>query len=329
MHTEVVFTNSQGITRDEEFWYPDGSIVLVARGRAFKIYHGLLAQYSEIFQDLLSVPQPESAETIDGRPLVHLTDSPEDLRYMLRFVFQRKYFPSDHGIEFDACAALIRLGHKYQFDDVQREGVRQLKLFFPEDYASWMKMYTYGLGSPEIRCSPQETIRAVNLARLVGAETVLPAALYACCQLDSPDLVNGYVGPDGIIERLSLEDLVRCIDGAKALQTAVAGIVYRVCRLDDVPDFSQWNRDIRRHHQACWHVVKSLERDAHGEKSITPDVFWVCVEMMADDAGSHLKACCNTCLAFVRAKGQQELRQLWNRLPSFFDLKLDNWDIAN
>lgn len=71
------------IQRDEEFWFPDGNVVLVASGFGFRVYQGLLARDSPFFADLFSLPQPNQAEVLDGCPVVHLTDCHEDLRALL------------------------------------------------------------------------------------------------------------------------------------------------------------------------------------------------------------------------------------------------------
>lgn len=72
--------------RDEEFWYSDGSIILVAGDVEFRIYKGLLADHSPVFRDMFSLPQPPviASLTIDTCPVVHLSDSPYDLRHVLR-----------------------------------------------------------------------------------------------------------------------------------------------------------------------------------------------------------------------------------------------------
>lgn len=75
---------------DDEFWFPDGSIVLVAQNRAFRVYHGILMMQSPIFRNLLSLPQPNDAETFEGRPVVYLEDSAADVQELMRFLFDRR-----------------------------------------------------------------------------------------------------------------------------------------------------------------------------------------------------------------------------------------------
>lgn len=87
------------LTHDEELWFSDGNVILVAQGRAFKVYQGLLSRDSEVFRGLFVVPQPSSAEAVDGCPIVYLTDSSEQLRHLLRVVFDGKRYDFDYACE--------------------------------------------------------------------------------------------------------------------------------------------------------------------------------------------------------------------------------------
>ncbi len=79
-------------TRDEEFWFEDGSIILVAGDVEFRVFKSILAEYSPVFSDMFRLPQPPSPpsssedadEPADPCPVVHLSDAPEDLRHILR-----------------------------------------------------------------------------------------------------------------------------------------------------------------------------------------------------------------------------------------------------
>lgn len=84
--------------RDEEFWYDDGTIILVAGNVEFRVYKGILAENSSVFRDMFSLPQPpissgssDTPSPDNGCPVVHLSDSPEDLRHILRV-----YTPKTH-----------------------------------------------------------------------------------------------------------------------------------------------------------------------------------------------------------------------------------------
>ena len=80
--------DARSVKRDEELWFPDGNLILVARDVEFRVYQGPLVAHSPIFKDMLSLPQPdethrEAQPTGSSCATVHLPDSPEDLRHFL------------------------------------------------------------------------------------------------------------------------------------------------------------------------------------------------------------------------------------------------------
>lgn len=76
-----------GLTRDEEFWYDDGSVVLVAQDVAFRVYRGWLARRSEVFSGMFSIPQRPGDERICGCPIVRLPETAGALQELLYALF--------------------------------------------------------------------------------------------------------------------------------------------------------------------------------------------------------------------------------------------------
>ncbi len=70
------------LTRDQDFWLEDGSIVLVAKKTAFKVYKGVLSAHSPVFSDMFS-SVTHVDEYYDGCPVVRISDSPEDFKWLL------------------------------------------------------------------------------------------------------------------------------------------------------------------------------------------------------------------------------------------------------
>ncbi len=82
--------------RDEEFCCSDGNITLVAGDVEFRVYKGILSEHSPVFRDMFSLPQPpvaasspSSSDDDSTCPVVHLSDSSEDLRHVLRAYMPR------------------------------------------------------------------------------------------------------------------------------------------------------------------------------------------------------------------------------------------------
>ena len=88
---EIAETTQEARKRDKEFWYEDGTVIFVTRNVEFRMCKGLLADHSPVFRDMFSLPQPPDPPEADctPRPVVHLADSPEGLRYVLRIYMAR------------------------------------------------------------------------------------------------------------------------------------------------------------------------------------------------------------------------------------------------
>jgi hypothetical protein len=70
----------------QDFWFSDGNVILSAGSFAFKVHRGQLERHGEIFQTMLSIPQPEYADSI-----INLCDSPTDVYNLLRALYDGLY----------------------------------------------------------------------------------------------------------------------------------------------------------------------------------------------------------------------------------------------
>lgn len=68
--------------------FEDGNIALVAGTTAFKVHRGVLSRKSDLFKDLLSLPQPpDSVQYWEGLPVVPLMDSAEDVAILVDAIY--------------------------------------------------------------------------------------------------------------------------------------------------------------------------------------------------------------------------------------------------
>ena len=77
-------SDPQRLRKCDSLWYEDGTIVLQADSTLFKVFRGILAAESSVFQDMLSVGKSDTGETYEGCPLVRLYDSSADLEFFLK-----------------------------------------------------------------------------------------------------------------------------------------------------------------------------------------------------------------------------------------------------
>ena len=88
--TTDVPSDLDNFKRHEEFWFDDGSIVLIARRKTgFRVYRALLAAQSTVFADTFASSSPSAEEMIEGCPVVHLSDTPEDIAHFLRVLLPK------------------------------------------------------------------------------------------------------------------------------------------------------------------------------------------------------------------------------------------------
>ena len=64
---------------------PDGSLQLYRVDKTF------LSRYSSVFDDMLSMPAPQSIETIHDVPVVHLPDDAQDVSTLLETLYNPSY----------------------------------------------------------------------------------------------------------------------------------------------------------------------------------------------------------------------------------------------
>jgi hypothetical protein len=96
-------------------WYNDGNLVLQAENLLFKVHRDVLAARSEVFKNMLSLPQPENAprnvaeNVAEECPVVQLPDEAEDIRHALKAIYGDKRCVTsltDSGLDFYfICAA--------------------------------------------------------------------------------------------------------------------------------------------------------------------------------------------------------------------------------
>jgi hypothetical protein len=90
----AVDSSDEPTVRSAAVWYADGTLVIRAENTLFRVYRGILASQSDIFNDMLSVPQPlavADTETFDGCVVVRVHDAAVDMERFLRTILDIRY----------------------------------------------------------------------------------------------------------------------------------------------------------------------------------------------------------------------------------------------
>lgn len=84
--------DSTTLIKSADVWFSDGSVVLRAGDTLFRVFSGILALQSSVFNDLFTLPQPlDDSESFDGCPLITLQDGEKELEDFLRVIHDWRY----------------------------------------------------------------------------------------------------------------------------------------------------------------------------------------------------------------------------------------------
>ncbi|TFY64355.1 hypothetical protein EVJ58_g2680 [Rhodofomes roseus] len=285
-------------TKDEKYW----------------VYRGLLAEQSEVFRDLFTVPQPPEAQSTEECPMVHLSDTAQELRALLSVMIHGRKYTGEDEAQFEDVAAWVRMSHKYHIQDLLDDAMKRLKRYFPDKFANFKD-------DPHA-VQRQYAIAAVNLARLTDSFTMIPPALYYCCTLDSRTLLRGSARSDGTVDCLAPEDLERCIQGKAELAGQAALCLSRICR-STVSDSCATPA-------ACGPAINRLHDTlAIGAQCVgATDALLTWRTDIERELQEHreLSILCRACHVMLLDRDVAERKRVWQELPSLFELAMNNWE---
>ncbi|KAI1786059.1 hypothetical protein LXA43DRAFT_81168 [Ganoderma leucocontextum] len=290
------------LTRDNDFWLEDGSVVLVAKKTAFKVYKGFLSLHSPVFSDMFSSAS-HADETYDGCPVVRISDSPEDLKWLLTHLIPRTllHLEGGHHFKYPELSALARLGHKYQIDVLERHAIGRLKNVFTNDVEQWECQLCFR-PSGYLSCDPIDTI---HLARLTKNPSMLPLAFYIRAQ-NEDIIIDGQVREDGTHMVLDKADVKRCISGIRGLgqmsERAIQQTLLLVTSLEPC-----------RTPSGCRSALDvMLDNASQGSRIYL-------LEGLCDVVLSFTG--CATCWQAIKRLRRDQRRELWRKLPQIFGLQ--------
>lgn len=73
--------------RHPELCFEDANLAVVTGRQYFLVHQGPLCHHSSIFRELIGSLQPDDGRLLEGRPVLPLQDSTEDMTYFLRALY--------------------------------------------------------------------------------------------------------------------------------------------------------------------------------------------------------------------------------------------------
>ncbi|KAH9932291.1 uncharacterized protein B0H18DRAFT_845962, partial [Fomitopsis serialis] len=172
--------------KDQEAWFSDGNIDIIAQGTAFRVHRGVLTIHSELFRDMLSIPQPTDAGDAGHIPVVEVTDSADNMRHLLLALYYNNslsHFKPYTQAEFAVVSSLARIAHKYQVKNVLDEAMSRIKAVYPDNLDDFLEVLNERPPDLPMRSKDIDSLHVLQIARLVGDTSLLRPAFYRLCQL--------------------------------------------------------------------------------------------------------------------------------------------------
>ncbi|KAJ7472847.1 hypothetical protein FB451DRAFT_303593 [Mycena latifolia] len=294
------------ITRSE-VWHADGTVVLQAGDTQFRVHGSVLSRHSLFFRDMQELPRPPDQPSVEGCPIIQLSDRAEDVERVLEALYN-PLSSSKEALPLPVLACHVRLGRKCGFADILPTIAERLTYENPtslEEYDALNK--ENGLYVPtRIMHLPGLYFDTVTLARESNLRSVLPCAYYRVLLSSSPTgIFDGLDRGGGTLATLSPIDQRRCSVGRAAIQKA------------------QWDTG----NTLGW-IQDAEERDCNdvfacrSEKSSLLRRMVVKGSILALPPVSSLDSLdlCRVCMESAKTKMAAGRQKMWDALPTFFEL---------
>lgn len=204
------------------------------------------------------------------------------------------------------------MAHKYEMHRILDHALSRLQSFFTDDAGQWRDAYKKG-SNRSIKLLVDDAVIAVNLAHLTQTFSVLPTALYMCCQLPSSTIVSGVIrNACGPIEKLSDNDVVRCMDARVDL-----------ARFNLLSTFQIWNPRVSHLCTDTARCSATLEHQTHAIREGSPRYQYSLSATIREVIGDV--CVCAACEEMLQKRLERLQRRHWADLPHVFDVHVPGW----
>ncbi|KAJ7753416.1 hypothetical protein DFH07DRAFT_744469, partial [Mycena maculata] len=282
----------------------------------FRVYRGVLAARSPVFQDMLSFPQPADSDIVEGCPLVHLPDSAADVSVFLRAIFDSAFFmPFPAKTKVNIIFGCLRLSHKYGVDYLHRRALIHLSSAFPTTLAdadacmngdapvmtktSWID----GAGSE---------ILGIHIAREIGALWILPLAFYELSEVAGRFGTEIFHGTSyhGVHASMSAQDQRSFLNGHAEQQLSMTRDILRFLTHPPIAGCTTSTVYVLKRIDALQRTLDGLKADYSSPLYVWSQTDW----------GTMLEDVCPTCLTVLKETRTTARQAFWDKLPEIYGL---------
>ncbi|KAJ6507287.1 hypothetical protein C8R47DRAFT_88791 [Mycena vitilis] len=294
--------------RYEEFWFHDGSIVILVGALMFRVHQTVLSAHSEVFAGLFTVPQPPPAtkgqEMIEGCHVVQLHDEAQDFVDLLKGIYHPSHFdtlPDELADVLSWISGMLRLSTKYMIVSLRQRCISILKARFPATFADYNTM----ISSPHRKhYKSDDVMRTVLLAQECNVREILPYAFYCVARMGLSRIVT-----DTPLD-VSWREKAVCLVGRERLRWAEMSLSHSfLFAFRPAPSCTTLPQcGLARGPQKEWRVLES----AKAPNPLKLFVRWQAMNVCAE------------CVANAQAQHKAGREEVWQHLPVIFELA--GWD---
>jgi len=314
-------TMATSFTNSWDIWYPDGSIVLIAEGTAFKVHTSILAQYSEVFRDMFrdGVCSIENAKTdgvqrpteasYEGCPALSLQDKASDLNHFLKSMYHLSYLERGAKTSFQKVSAILTLSNKYIAPELRKRAFNLISTVYPSTLAEWDEKSTLRLVHP----FKSEYLSYLSLAVQTDIPVLLPAIFFDMSKRSSDDVIPALGDIAGLGSWGIVSDYLLGIEKLRNLE-----VKYLLQFLD--------LETLALGCGGCEGRLKSVANVAirKSAATITGMVQKCTIKSSVTDYVQSLQLC-KTCVPKVETAIHRGRERIWEELPGIF--RMSEWEV--
>ncbi|KAJ7053191.1 hypothetical protein C8F01DRAFT_996952 [Mycena amicta] len=291
-------------------YFKDCGLIIQAEDVLFRISGEFLATQSTFFRDMLAIPIPPDAETLDGCLIARIPEFAADMTTFLKALMYPSFFESPPApTSFNLLAPILRLSRKYDVAWLQKRALSHLALTHPTTHDGWTVLGG-NLASFMRNSSCELCIAVVILARELSLDWILPTAFYRLSRVKSP--VPIFESAMLMEDKLRWAEAVRKLDGQ-----------YRSRALDFLWEPRQITGCVNPSPRRC--VEKRIDFrqvfDARRENSLGS--YLIPLDVWGQSSWTALagsNSVCEVCIAEMKRLKQSADEAFWDDLPEIFGL---------
>ncbi|KAF9534493.1 hypothetical protein CPB83DRAFT_844313 [Crepidotus variabilis] len=326
MQKRISIGKADNITRGQP-WFEDGNIVLLTHENptAFRLHRGVLGRHSEIFNDMLQMPQPDTLniQHFEGCPVVVMHDHPTDLSSLVIALYDGPYFANTKIEDFFYLCSILRLSTKYFISNLRRKAAQFLEQTWSSSLKGHDAMVEAALTSPSINGFTYpfvHPLHVLNLARETDVQIVVPSALYFLSLYPLSDILKAdhpkllYEHPSKPASTLSSSDLLLYSLMYQHRLQIMSTFIRNFCtiRVAEPPCSSS----------TCGKSFSRLVSQLHRSWSLRTGPLHFIAQAIQQVSGDQ--TICSECRTEFAAEATKLRKQVWDELPSV--VLLPSWD---